>query len=111
MGASIGTLAYVLMLERSVHLLAAVGAGGAVGVAVGALSRSYAWAFATAILSVAVSLLVEFLFRPFAADPSIAYFVGHIGDLPRNSMLSLAVVAVLGFYFGLGRAAKPGEAS
>lgn len=105
-GASVGTLAYWLMLERSIHILAAVGAGAALGVAIGSRSRKFLWGVAVACLAVVVSLLVEWWFRPFAVDDSLGYFVGHVPDLPRNSLLSLAVVAVLGFYFGRGRAAK-----
>ena len=102
-GTAVGTLAYWLMLRSGTHILAAVGGGTALGVSFAARSASLAWGAFTAVLAVALSLLVEFLFRPFAADPSLGYFVAHLGDLPRNSLVSLAVVAGLGFYFGRGR--------
>src|SRR5262245_41686717 len=99
------------MLERGLHILAAVGAGLALGVSSAARTRSHAWALLTMALAVVSSLLVEFLFRPFRADPSLGYFVLHFGDLPRNSLVSLAVVAVLGWYFGRGRVRRNARAS
>ncbi|MFY9343906.1 MAG: hypothetical protein WAT39_15555 [Planctomycetota bacterium] len=102
-GTAIGVLAYWLMLEQGIHILAAVGAGTALGTSCGARTRSLAWATFTCVLAVASSLLAEAILMPFAADPSFGYFVAHLGDLPRNSLVSLAVVAVLGFHFGRGR--------
>ena len=105
-GACLGTLAYWWMLQRDIHILAAVGAGLALGVSFGARRRSAAWAVLTAVLAVAVSLLVEWWFRPFVLDASLGYFVQHVTDLPRNSLISLAVVFALGLWFGRGRSAK-----
>ena len=68
-----------------------------------ARTRNTAWGLLTCALAVALSVLVDFLFLPFRVDPSFGYFVTHLGELPRNSLVSLAVVAVLGFYFGRGR--------
>ena len=102
-GAAIGTLAYWLLLQWNVHLLATVGAGTALGVSSLARSPSIGWGVLTMVLAVVLSLLVEFLFMPFAVDPSFGYFIRHLTDLPRNSALSLGVVAVLGLYFGRGR--------
>ncbi|MFO1078489.1 MAG: hypothetical protein U1E73_12265 [Planctomycetota bacterium] len=111
MGLGVGTLAYWVLLQWNIHILAAVGACCALGVAATARTRSLAWGVLTAALAVGSSLLVEFSFRPFAADPSLGYFVAHLGDLPRNSLVSLAVVAVLGFYFGRGRTRTKGPAA
>lgn len=102
-GAGVGTLVYWLLLQNGQYILAAVGTGLALGVSLTAQRHSLAWGLLTMLLAVASSLLVEFLFRPFRADASAGYFVAHLGDLPRNSLISLAVVAVLGFYFGRGR--------
>jgi hypothetical protein len=102
-GTGVGVLAYWLTLRSGTHILAAVGGGTALGVSFAARKQSLAWGVLTAALAVGFSLLVEFLFRPFAADPSFGYFVAHVADLPRNSLVSLAVVAALGFYFGRGR--------
>lgn len=102
-GAVTGTLAYWLMLQFGIHILAAVGAATALGVSSAARTISVAWGVLTMILAVAFSLLAEFAFRPFAADASFGYFLSHLGDLPRNSLVSLVVVALLGFFFGRGR--------
>ena len=103
-GAAVGTLAYWLLLQWGIHILAAVGAATALGVSLMARSSSIGWGAGTMVLAVVLSLLVEFLFRPFAVDPSFGYFMRHLADLPRNSLVSLAVVAALGLYFGRGRA-------
>lgn len=102
-GFAIGTVAYCAMLQYDVHVLAAVGAGGALGVSAAARTKSVVWGVVTAVVAVLASLVVEFVFRPFRADPSFAYFVAHVADLPRNSLVSLVIVAVLGFWFGRGR--------
>ena len=106
-GAIVGTLAYWLLQQWGIHILAAVGAATALGVSSMARSRSLGWGVLTMVLAVVLSLLVEFLFRPFAIDHSFGYFISHLADLPRNTLLSLAVIAVLGFYFGRGRARSP----
>lgn len=110
-GTLVGTAAYWLMLDRGIHILAAVGAGTALGVSFAAKSFSIIAGITTMLLAVASSLVMEFLFRPFAKDESFDYFLTHIADLPRNSLVSLAVVAVLGLYFGRGRARKPADSA
>jgi len=103
LGGGLGTLAYWLMLRWDHHILAAVGAGVALGVSAMARTRQLAWGVATSVFAVLLCVAVEFLFRPFAADRSFGFFVAHVHELPRNSLVSLAVVAALGFYFGRGR--------
>lgn len=102
-GLGLGVLAYWLLLRLDLHILAGVGAGLALGVSAAATQRRPRWGLITALAAVAASLLVEFVFLPFAADPSLGYFLTHIDDLPRNSLVSLAVVSALGFWFGCGR--------
>ncbi len=102
-GTAVGALAYWLLLQREIHALAAVGAGTALGVASVARTRSPLWSGLTALLAVAASLVVEWTFRPFTAGPSFAFFLANIAELPRNSLISLAVVACLGAWFGRGR--------
>jgi len=106
-GVAAGTVAYCVLLQYDVHILAAVGAGGALGVSAAARTKSTVWGVVTAVVVVLASLLVEFWCRPFRADPSFAYFVAHLTELPRNSLVSLAVVAALGFWFGRGRTPAP----
>jgi hypothetical protein len=111
-GGALGVGAYWLTLREGYALVAAVGAGVALGVANAARTRSNLWGFATAALAVAATILAEAWFRPFVADHSLAFFLAHLTDLPRNFHVSLAIVAILGFYFGRGRgprAARGGE--
>lgn len=103
-GAGVGTFAYWLLLQRNYHVLAAVGAGVALGVAAMSRTRHLACGLATGVLAVLASVLVEAWFRPFAADGSFGYFLSHLHELPANSLVSLAAVAALGVYFGRGRA-------
>lgn len=102
-GTAAGTLAYWLLLQWDLHILAAVGAATALGVSAAARTTSLAWGVLTMLFAVAASLLVEFAFRPLRADPSLGYFLSHLGELPRNSLLSLLAIAILGLYFGRGR--------
>ena len=102
-GAAVGTLAYWFLLQRDYHVLAAVGTGVALGVSAMARTRHLAWGVATGAFAVLASVLVEWRFRPFTADESLSYFLSHLHALPYNSLVSLAVVAALGVYFGRGR--------
>ena len=110
-GVGVGTLAYWLLLLQGYHILAAVGAGVALGVSAMAQTRQIVWGFATGALAVLASVLVEFFFRPFAADESFSYFISHLHELPRNSLISLAVVAALGVYLGRGRVRRRVESA
>jgi len=103
LGAGLGTLAYWLLALFDIHSVAVVGAASALGVSAAARTTSNTWGLLTACLAVVFSLLVEFLVLPFRVDPSLGYFITHLDDLPRNSLVSLAVVAVVGFWFGRGR--------
>ena len=103
LGAGVGTLVFWFFLRQGTHIPAAVGALPALGVSWAARTKSLAWGIAMMVLAVALLLLAEFLVAPFAADPSLGYFLAHVGDLPRNTLISLPVVAVLGFWFGRGR--------
>jgi hypothetical protein len=110
-GGSAGVVAYSFTLQNGIHLLAVVGAGLALGAGWLARRRSIAWGAIVAFSAVLLSILVEWLFRPFVVDPSFSYFIGHLPNLPPNSVISLFVVAGLGVYFGRGRNQKPGAAT
>lgn len=102
-GTAVGGLVFWFLLERDIHVLAAVGAGTALGVSLLARGTSLAWGLMTAMFAVAASIGAEWTLRPFVQDPSFGFFVAHIADLPSNSQLSLAVVAGLGWWLGRGR--------
>ncbi len=105
-GAIVGLLAYWLALRSGYHLLAAAGAGPAIGCGWMARRRSLAWGAGTAVAAVAFSIVTEWLFLPFSADDSFGYFMSHLGDLPVKSKISLVAVAFIGLYFGMARNRK-----
>jgi len=102
-GAGIGVLIYWFALRNGYHVLAAVGAGPGIGGGLGARRRSLAWGAGIAAVSLALTIVVEWRFLPFVVDGSLGYFVGHLGDLPWRSQLSIAAAVGMGFYFGMGR--------
>ena len=105
-GSVVGLLAYWIALRNGYHLLVAVGASLGIGCGWMGRRRSLAWGTGTAVLAVAFSIVIEWHFLPFSADDSFRYFMGHLGDLPVKSKISLIAVGIIGFYFGMGRNRK-----
>jgi len=108
-GAGIAVLVYRVALQNGYHVLALVAAGPGLGSGLAARRRSFAWGLVIAVVSVALTIVIEWLFLPLAADGSFGYFVTHLGDLPLKSKLSMMSAAVIGFYFGMGRNRKKEE--
>ena len=112
LGGGLGVLIYWLALHNGFHILAAVALGPGVGSGLVARRRSLAWGVAIGIVSVAFTIVIEWLFLPFTADGSLGYFLTHVGDLSLKSQLSIIAAAAIGFYFGMGRnPRKKGEQS
>lgn len=103
LGALVGAVAHWALVQSGYHMAGTAGIGLALGVSTAARTPSLGWAFATAALAIVWALLVDWWLRPFLADPSLGYFLGHLGDLSRLSQASLLVAAGLGFWFGRGR--------
>lgn len=58
------------------------------------------------VAALALGLFAEWKFRPFVADASLGYFLGHLGDLTGVSMLM--IVAGAGFAYWFGREGRSG---
>lgn len=100
-GGALGVIAYNLALRYDVHVLAAVGAGVALGSNIFAVRRSVAWGIVIAAIGLGLSIVVEWHYRPFVSGSgSLAEFVVRLPDLPWRSQVSLVAAAALGFYFG-----------
>jgi hypothetical protein len=83
----------------------------ALGVSAAARGRALRWGPITAVAAVAATIMAGWRFRPFAVDPSLGYYLAHLSDLSPNMLISLAVVAVLGFYLGIGRQRRAADRS
>lgn len=105
-GAALGVLAYWLALRSAYHILVAVAVAPGIAGGLAARRRSFTWGVVIAIVSLALTLVIEWLFLPFAADASFAYFLTHLDALPTKSQLSLVAALGVGLYFGMGRNPK-----
>ncbi|MCZ6690856.1 MAG: hypothetical protein O7H41_14785 [Planctomycetota bacterium] len=105
-GGGLGVLAYWVALRNGFDALAFVAVGPGVGSDLAARRRSLPWGLAIALVSVALSVLINWLFLPFAVDGSLGYFLSHLGHLPLRTHLTFVAAAGIGFYFGMGRHPK-----
>ena len=51
-----------------------------------------------------LGIVTEWRFAPFVADESFSFFVRHLNELKPLTLILIGVGAVLGFWFGVGRA-------
>jgi hypothetical protein len=99
-GGLIGALGYRWMLEYGYHALVLPGALLGLGAGIGAGTVSMWRGIIAAAAALVFSLLVEWRFRPFVADESLNYFVGHLGSLSPPTMLMLAAGCLVAFWTG-----------
>ncbi|MEZ6060383.1 MAG: hypothetical protein R3C19_08485 [Planctomycetaceae bacterium] len=102
-GAAIGFMLFFVLAQQGLYALALPGA--AVGIACGWLSggRSIPLGVVCAVVAFALGVVIEWKSDPFPADESFSYFVTHLHQLKRVTQIMLAVGAVFGFWFGIGR--------
>ncbi len=105
-GGGLGVLAYWVALRIGFDALAFVAVGPGIGSDLAARSRRVPWGLAIALVSVALSVVINWLFLPFAADGSFGYFLSHLGHLPLRIRLTFVAAAAAGLYFGMGRHPK-----
>jgi hypothetical protein len=101
-GGAIGATAFWYGTQRGLLLPAVPGALLGIGIGFRA-KRSYAWGAIAAVLCVIFNILVEWKFAAFAVDDSLVYYITHLQDLGWKSQVSLLAVAIIGFYFGMGK--------
>lgn len=95
LGGTLGALTFWVAAHWHTIVLAAIGAGFAVGAGWAATQRSMTWGMAVGITAPAVSVAVAW---GLGVPPKYLW--------SSHAIISLAVVAGLGFYFGMGRNKK-----
>ena len=102
-GALIGTAIFWALLQ--IGLYGAGVPGAALGIGFGTRSGRESTGFGVlcGVLGLILGLVLEWIFRPFLADPSFTYFVTHLGELTARTWLLVVLGAVFAFWFGRGR--------
>jgi hypothetical protein len=102
-GGAIGVIACWLVSLEDFQGLVLPGAG--LGLGCGALSghKSNGLGAVCAIAAVPLEIVTEWWLRAFLFDDSLSYFVGHLQDLRKTTLVSIALGALFGFWFGRGR--------
>jgi hypothetical protein len=79
--------------------------GAGLGLGCGALSgnKSNGLGAVCAVAALPLEIVTEWWLRAFVADDRLSYFVGHLQDLPKTTLVSIAAGALFGFWFGRGR--------
>ena len=76
--------------------------GAFLGIGCGLLARhgSKTRGFVCAIAGLVLGLHTEWIFRPFKADDSFPYFLGHVGQLTPVTLIMIVLGAAVAFWFG-----------
>lgn len=100
-GGTLGYYTFALLLRQGFYGMMIPGALLGLGCSLGARRPSPARGAACGVAALALGLFAEWRLRPFNADPSLRYFLAHLGDLTGLAMLMIAAGA--GFAYWLGR--------
>jgi hypothetical protein len=99
-GGAIGVVACWLVGLEGFQGLILSGAG--LGLGCGALSggKSNGLGAVCAVAAAPLEIVTEWWLRAFVVDDSLSYFVRHLQDLPKTTLVSIAAGALFGFWFG-----------
>jgi len=96
-GASLGYLGFVLLLDQGFYAL--ILPGSLLGLAAGIVrNRSALVAVACGVLAVVAGLLAEHQVSPFIADSSLAFFLAHVRDLQPVRLFLIGCGGLIGFW-------------
>ena len=104
-GGLLGYLGFLWLLKQGYYAVALPGV--LLGIFAGLLAprRSWSLAILCGVLALALGLFAEWKNLPFTADPSLDYFIKHLGDLKSITHVMLGVGTLAGFWFALGKKA------
>jgi hypothetical protein len=102
-GGALGYFVFFLLTREGFYGMMLPGA--LVGIGCGALSgfQSNVLGLLCCVLACALGIFIEWRWSPFVPDDSLSFFVAHLHDLPRTSLISMAAGGFFGYWFGRGR--------
>lgn len=103
LGAVVGYLVFGWLVQSGFYALALPGATIGLGAGLLARGRSFALGVICLLLAAAIGLFLEWKHFPFRADPSLAYFMTHLGELKVFTWILYGLGLVFAFWFGRGR--------
>jgi hypothetical protein len=111
LGAAAGVLVFVLLGQMGVYAIAAIGALTGLGCSLLSQRRSLVLGVISLGVALVTTFFNEWLNNPFTDDPSLSFFLSHIG--PKTLFwLSILLGGGLAFWFGQGNERTPsGNAS
>jgi hypothetical protein len=96
-GGTLGYLVFFWFARRGLY--GAALPGGLLGLGAGIFkTRSRVVPFLCGLAALALGLCADWRFEPFAADPSLAYFLSHVYHLQPITKLMLAAGTLIGFW-------------
>ena len=105
-GGWLGYLAFFWIASQGFYALPVPGAVLGIGCGLLAQRRIMVLAIICGLAALSLGLFTEWRFRPFIADKSLSYFLGHLYELKPSTLLMIALGGVFGFWFGLGLKGK-----
>jgi hypothetical protein len=106
-GGTLGYYTFGLLVRQGFYAMMIPGALMGLGCSLVARDASKARGVACAVAALALGIFAEWRFFPFNADPSLGFFLAHLGDLSGLTMLM--IVAGAGFAYGLGGSGAGGR--
>jgi len=102
-GALVGYFGFFLLTRLGFYGLILPGA--LLGIGCGSLSgrKSNELGIACGLLALLAGIITDWRFEPFIKDDSFAYFVTHLQDLDKITLIEIAGGVLFGFWFGRGR--------
>ena len=102
-GGAVGVVLFGWVLRQGFYALLLPGALTGLGCWTLARRRSLTLGIVCGVVGLGLGLFAEWHYRPFLADPGFGYFITHLHDLTRVTLLMTLGGALLGFWFGRGR--------
>jgi hypothetical protein len=91
LGSILGAVIFNFALRSGLYFITIIGFLAGIGAPLLARRRDWAIGFITGVVALSAGVWTEAWLFPWKADPSLAYFVAHIKDLPPMHLLMHAL--------------------